>query len=117
MPSSPIVSANLSQQQPTPASSPPPANMESDNSAHGISDAMQKEEARMRAQREKNDAKRDAQLDKERQEDIKSGRDMLDKKFQQLEFLMNKSKVSTYWSRLYAFSSNRCGHSCPWKKR
>jgi ATP-dependent DNA helicase len=34
-------------------------------------------------------------LEKERQEDIKSGREVLDKKFQQLEFLMNKSKVST----------------------
>ena len=48
----------------------------------------------MRVQREKNDAKREAQLEKERQEDIKSGKDVLDKKFQQLEFLMNKSKVS-----------------------
>ncbi|KAF3044952.1 hypothetical protein E8E11_002388 [Didymella keratinophila] len=54
---------------------------------------MQDEEARMRAQREKQDAKRDARLEKERQEDIKSGKDMLDKKFQQLEFLMNKSKL------------------------
>jgi ATP-dependent DNA helicase len=47
----------------------------------------------VRSQREKEDAKRDAKLEKERQEDIKSGKDMLDKKFQQLEFLMNKSKV------------------------
>jgi len=57
------------------------------------SDAMQKEEERMRAEREKHDAKRDAQLEKERQEDLKSGKDVLDKKFQQLEFLMNKSKL------------------------
>lgn len=57
------------------------------------SDAMQKEEERMRVQREKVDAKRDAQLEKERQEDLKSGREVLDKKFQQLEFLMNKSKL------------------------
>lgn len=77
-----VISANSS----TPASSPPPADM---------TDAMQAEEERMRAQREKNDAKRDAQLEKERQEDLKSGKDVLDKKFQQLEFLMNKSKVST----------------------
>jgi len=55
---------------------------------------MQQEEKRMRTQREKDDAKREAQLEKERQEDIKSGREVLDKKFQQLEFLMNKSKVS-----------------------
>lgn len=55
---------------------------------------MQAEEERIRAQREKDDAKRDAQLDKQRQADIKSGKEVLDKKFQQLEFLMNKSKVS-----------------------
>lgn len=54
---------------------------------------LQAEEARMRAQREKEDAKREAQLEKERQGDIKSGKEVLDKKFQQLEFLMNKSKV------------------------
>jgi ATP-dependent DNA helicase len=56
--------------------------------------SMQQEEQRMRTQREKDDAKREAKLEKERQEDIKSGREVLDKKFQQLEFLMNKSKVS-----------------------
>lgn len=65
--------------------------MDDDN----VSKEMQDEEARMRAQREKQDAKRDAKLEKEREEDIKSGKDMLDKKFQQLEFLMNKSKVSS----------------------
>ena len=69
--------------------------MDQDNRAEGVSHAMQAEEERMRAQREKNDAKRDAQLEKERQEDIKSGKDILDKKFQQLEFLMNKSKVGS----------------------
>lgn len=63
--------------------------MDDDN----VSKAMQDEEARVRLQREKDDAKRDAKLEKERQEDIKSGKDVLDKKFQQLEFLMNKSKV------------------------
>jgi ATP-dependent DNA helicase len=88
------VSAKSSPQQSTPASSPPPADMEKDGKVEGVSDAMLQEEARMKAQREKNDAKREAQLDKERQEDIKSGKDILDKKFQQLEFLMNKSKVS-----------------------
>ena len=62
-------------------------------------DAMQEEETRMRTQREKDDARRDAQLEKERQEDLKSGREVLDKKFQQLEFLMNKSKVRTMMSR------------------
>ena len=93
MTSSSIVSATTSPQKSTPASSPPPDDMDQDNEAEGVSYAMQAEEERMRAQREKNDAKRDAQLEKERQEDIKSGKDILDKKFQQLEFLMNKSKV------------------------
>ena len=91
MTSSSITSADSASQKSTPASSPPPANMDTE----GVSKSMQEEEERMRAQREKNDAKRDAQLEKERQEDIKSGKDILDKKFQQLEFLMNKSKVST----------------------
>ena len=79
---------------PTPASSPPPVGMERKRESESISDKMQQEEERIRAQREKNDAKRDAQMEKERQEDLKSGKDILDKKFQQLEFLMNKSKVS-----------------------
>ncbi|KAJ8116019.1 hypothetical protein OPT61_g2474 [Boeremia exigua] len=74
---------------PTPDSSPPPANMDDDN----VSKTMQDEESRMKLHREKQDAKRDAQLEKERQDDIKSGKEMLDKKFQQLEFLMNKSKL------------------------
>ncbi|KZM23750.1 ATP binding [Ascochyta rabiei] len=63
--------------------------MDDDN----VSKTMQDEETRMKLQREKQDAKRDAQLERERQEDIKSGREVLDKKFQQLEFLMNKSKL------------------------
>lgn len=73
-----------------PASSPPPADMETES----VPKSMQQEEQRMRAQRENDDARREAKLEKERQEDIKSGREVLDKKFQQLEFLMNKSKVS-----------------------
>jgi ATP-dependent DNA helicase len=95
MTSSVTVSALSFPQIPTPASSPPPANMQEKDNSEGVSDAMQQEEERMRAQREKDDAKREAQLEKERQEDLDSGKDILDKKFQQLEFLMNKSKVST----------------------
>ena len=66
--------------------------------SEGVSKSMQEEEERMRAQREKDDAKRNAQLEKERQDDIKSGKEILDKKFQQLEFLMNKSKVSMQYA-------------------
>jgi len=58
---------------------------------------LRAEEDRMRKQREKDDAKRDAELERERQQDISSGKEVLDKKFQQLEFLMNKSKVSIEW--------------------
>ncbi|KAI4649350.1 hypothetical protein J4E93_003666 [Alternaria ventricosa] len=85
---SPVTSA-MSGSHSTPASSPPPADMDSES----VPQSMQQEEKRMRTQREKDDAKREAQLEKERQEDIKSGREVLDKKFQQLEFLMNKSKL------------------------
>ncbi|KAI4927182.1 uncharacterized protein J4E92_006347 [Alternaria infectoria] len=85
---SPVTSA-MSGSHSTPASSPPPADMDSES----VPQSMQREEKRMRTQREKDDAKREAKLEKERQEDIKSGREVLDKKFQQLEFLMNKSKL------------------------
>ncbi|KAF2472867.1 SNF2 family helicase/ATPase-like protein PasG [Lindgomyces ingoldianus] len=59
----------------------------------GVSKAMQEEEEKMRLQREREDAKRDAEMEQERQDDMNSGKEILDKKFQQLEFLMNKSKL------------------------
>lgn len=79
----------------TPASSPPPADMDDlpKEESHAASSSLQQEENRLRAQREKQDARREAKLEKERQADIESGRQVLDKKFQQLEFLMNKSKL------------------------
>jgi hypothetical protein len=92
MPSSFLTGASSESQKSTPASSPPPADMSDHN--EGISREMQAEEDRMRAQREKDDAKRNVELERERQEDLKSGKEILDEKFRQLEFLMNKSKVS-----------------------
>lgn len=92
MTSSSITSA-AAQAHATAASSTPP--LETTNS-ECVSKAMQKEEERMKTQREKSDAKRDAQLEQERREDLQSGKDVLDKKFQQLEFLMNKSKVGGF---------------------
>lgn len=83
--------------------------MENGNKESGVSHAMQQEEERMRTQREKNDAKREAELEKERQEDLKSGKDILDKKFQQLEFLMNKSKVSKETPYRYVLAKQRNG--------
>ncbi|KAL1599837.1 putative ATPase [Paraconiothyrium brasiliense] len=82
-------------QKSTPASSPPPADMDDQpkNGDNEVPGSMQQEEDRMRTQREKQDAKREAKLEKERQADIESGKEVLDKKFQQLEFLMNKSKL------------------------
>ncbi|CAI6334153.1 unnamed protein product [Periconia digitata] len=73
----------------TPASSPPADTMSDDSGSKG----MQAEEDRMRAQREKQDIARETKLEKERKADIESGKEVLDKKFQQLEFLMNKSKL------------------------
>ncbi|KAJ4354339.1 putative ATPase [Didymosphaeria variabile] len=93
MSSSSVVSS--ASQKTTPASSPPPADMDDQpkNEDHEVPSSLQQEEDRMRTQREKQDAKRDAKLEKERQADIESGKEVLDKKFQQLEFLMNKSKL------------------------
>jgi ATP-dependent DNA helicase len=54
---------------------------------------MKEEEERMKAQRAKDDAKRNAELEQERQADHAGGTEILDKKFQQLEFLMNKNKL------------------------
>ncbi|KAF1952346.1 SNF2 family helicase/ATPase-like protein PasG [Byssothecium circinans] len=74
----------------TPASSPPPAEMDPSES---VSKEMRAEEDRMRFRREKDDAKRESELENERKADLESGKEVLDKKFQQLEFLMNKSKL------------------------
>ena len=90
--SSSVTGADTESQKSTPASSPPPADMETDND--GALKQLQAEEDTMRSQREKQDAKREAEMEKEREEDLNSGKEVLDKKFQQLEFLMNKSKVS-----------------------
>jgi len=100
---SPVTCA-MSGSHSTPASSPPPADMGSES----VPQSMQQEEKRMRTQREKDDAKREAQLEKERQEDINSGREVLDKKFQQLEFLMNKSKVSSIVETVWYIDLKDC---------
>ncbi|KAF2639485.1 hypothetical protein P280DRAFT_470138 [Massarina eburnea CBS 473.64] len=90
MPPSSISAADSASQKSTPASSPPPSEMDRDDT---ISPSLKAEEDRMRAQREKDDAKRETELDAARNADIESGKEVLDKKFQQLEFLMNKSKL------------------------
>jgi ATP-dependent DNA helicase len=90
MTSSSVTAADSESAKSTPASSPPPLDERQD----GISKEMHKEEDRIRLQREKDDKKNALKLEKERLDDLQSGKDLLDKKFQQLEFLMNKSKVS-----------------------
>ncbi|KAH7128131.1 SNF2 family N-terminal domain-containing protein [Dendryphion nanum] len=77
----------------TPASSPPITNMELDLGNDEVSKQLQEEEDKMRLSRTKVDAKWEAEMKREREEDLKSGKEILDKKFQQLEFLMNKSKL------------------------
>ncbi|KAF2197289.1 SNF2 family helicase/ATPase-like protein PasG [Delitschia confertaspora ATCC 74209] len=91
MPSSYFTSAHTSPQESTPASSPPAADMEENKD--NVSKKMLEEEEKLRVLREKEDKKLEEKMEKERQVDLKSGRDVLDKKFQQLEFLMNKSKL------------------------
>ncbi|KAF2272042.1 ISWI chromatin-remodeling complex ATPase ISW2 [Westerdykella ornata] len=88
MASSSVSGADAESVKSTPASSPPSLTTD-----ENVTKEMEAEEEKIRIQREKEDTKRNAELEKERQEDLKSGKEMLDKKFQQLEFLMNKSKL------------------------
>ncbi|KAF2817411.1 uncharacterized protein BDZ99DRAFT_373440 [Mytilinidion resinicola] len=91
MVSSSITAADTASQKSTPASSPPSIEMEDVD--HGVSKEMLAEEEQMRLRREKEDAKREAKLEKERKEDLQGGKEVLDTKFKALEHLMNKSKL------------------------
>lgn len=110
MTSSSVAGADTESQKSTPASSPPPGTM--DDYKESVTNELQAEEDRMRAQREKQDAKHDAEMEKERQEDLKSGKEVLDKKFQQLEFLMNKSKVSAPNTCQWTLNMDACAREC-----
>lgn len=76
----------------TPASSPPPAAME-DEQSHHISATMAAEEEKMREVSRKQDEQRDRKFADEREKDIKGGKEVVDTKFKALEFLLNQSKV------------------------
>jgi ATP-dependent DNA helicase len=91
MVSASTTTADTESHKPTPASSPPSVEME--DADHGVSKQMLAEEEQMRLRREKEDAKREAQLEKERKDDLEGGKEVLDSKFKALEHLMNKSKV------------------------
>ncbi|KAK7523297.1 SNF2 family N-terminal domain-containing protein [Phyllosticta citriasiana] len=58
-----------------------------------VSNAMVKEEEQMRQAREKADAQREEELQRERQKDIQSGSEAVDTKFRALEYLLSQSKL------------------------
>jgi ATP-dependent DNA helicase len=60
----------------------------------GISEAMLREEERMRKAAEKKQAARDNKMEAERRKDLSAGTEAVDKKFKALEYLLNQSKVS-----------------------
>jgi ATP-dependent DNA helicase len=66
--------------------------MASMNIGDGVSEAMLAEEQRMAAQREKDDAKYNAKLEAEVENDTRN-KSQMEKKFQRLEALLNKSKI------------------------
>lgn len=85
----------------TPASSPATGGLDMDDAAektleyasNPLSEGMEKEEAKMNAIRDKQDSERARQLEKERENDIKGGKDVVDTKYKALEFLLSQSKV------------------------
>ncbi len=79
----------------TPASSPPPA----ESGDNGISKAMQDEEEKMARTREREEAKRDERMAKQRQKDVAGGKKVMDQKFKALEYLLSQSKVRTRFSK------------------
>jgi len=104
MVSSCTTGADTESQKSTPASSPPPVEMEFVN--NGVSKEMQVEEEQMRLKREKDDLRREQKMEKKRQEDLKGGKEVLDNKFKALEHLLSKSKVRLFFAyiRLSGFS-------------
>lgn len=56
---------------------------------------MREEEEKMARIREKEEAKRDEHMAKERKKDIEGGKEVVDTKFKALEYLLSQSKVST----------------------
>jgi hypothetical protein len=90
-----------SPQKSTPASSPPPQTPTDVKMGDtGVSEAMLKEEERMRISREKEDAINEERLKGERQKDIDGGSETVDKKYKALEFLLSQSKVCESPQRL-----------------
>lgn len=64
------------------------------NDMEDVSGTMRAEEERMRAVSRKEEEQRASKLEKEREADIKGGKEGVDTKFKALEFLLSQSKVS-----------------------
>jgi ATP-dependent DNA helicase len=96
--------ADTESQKSTPASSPPPVDME--GVSNGVSKEMQVVEEQMRLKHEKDDLEREQKMEKERQEDLKGGKEVLDAKFKALEHLLSKSKVGLCF-RIHSFERIR----------
>lgn len=75
----------------TPGSSPPPTG--DNDPSHSISDAMEKEEEKLRRQRDADEAERDNRMEKERQKDIQAGAESVNERYKRLEFLLKKSQL------------------------
>jgi hypothetical protein len=74
----------------TPPSSPPSAAPEMETV---LSESMLKEEEILLQAREKLNVAREQELEKQRQEDINSGAQTIDKKFKSLDYLLGQSQV------------------------
>lgn len=107
---SPLASSTAAQEAAdTPPSSPPDANdsgtKTSSNASdqdynvppaaqmNGVSASMRAEEARFASQSRSSDARRDAQMEEQRQQDLKGGAGAVDGKFKALEYLLSQSKL------------------------
>lgn len=66
---------------------------QAEENLQGVSATMRAEEERMREASKQEEITRDANLEKQRQEDMKGGQDGLDKKFKALEYLLSQSKL------------------------
>ncbi|QIX00636.1 hypothetical protein AMS68_006153 [Peltaster fructicola] len=72
------------------ASTPPTS---PENQQDALTQAMEKEEARMAEARRKQDEKREKRLAAQREEDLKGGKDAVDSKYKALEYLLSQSKL------------------------
>ncbi|TKX20507.1 SNF2 family N-terminal domain-containing protein 4 [Elsinoe australis] len=75
------------------ADATPPTSPEDKNDENGVSKTMEQEEAKMLAQRRKDEEKRQRELDAQRKEDLEGGEEKIDQKYKALEYLLSQSKL------------------------